>query len=166
MSLSTNLLTLTAQEEIEATKGFAKTNPLSNSVVLDSAEIIIAQDATNAYNATIALAASGFNAVVFDVNGLLKEANSSGYSIAGEVYTAEYVAGGLFSLDGVHPTSRGYAIVANEILKLMNSSFGMNIPLVDVTSLPGIPLPTGTTKAGMPKIAKGALKEFHRIFAP
>ena len=168
MDLSTSLLALTAQEELEATKGFARSNPISNSVILDSDEIIMAQNATNAFNGTIAAAAAAYNAVVFDINTLLKQVNEQGYSIAGEVYTTQFVAGGLFSLDGVHPSSRGYAIVANEMLKVLNSSYEMDIPYVDVSTIPGIPLPLGkqTAMQGVPRLAKGALKDFHRLFSP
>lgn len=167
MNLSTNFLTLSAQAELGSGKGFTRNNPISNSVILDSLEIVIARTATAAYNATIA-AAAAYNTKVFDANGLLKEVNEKGYTIAGEIYTTAYLEGGLFSLDGVHPSSRGYAIVANEMLKVLNKEFGMSIPLVDVSSIPGIPAPAG--KRGgepiLPVFTQGALKDFHKLFSP
>ncbi len=36
--------------------------------------------------------------------------------------------GGLFSLDEVHPSNIGHAILANEFIRTMNVAFGMNIP--------------------------------------
>lgn len=44
------------------------------------------------------------------------------------------VKGGIFSLDGVHPTATGYAMIANEFIKAFNN---MDIPLkfVDVDSV-------------------------------
>ena len=36
------------------------------------------------------------------------------------------VFGGIFSLDGVHATARGNAFVANELLKLIDASYGSN----------------------------------------
>jgi hypothetical protein len=47
----------------------------------------------------------------------------------------------LFSLDGVHPSSKGAGIVANEFIRVMNSSFGMNVASYDVSKAPGIPAP-------------------------
>ena len=44
---------------------------------------------------------------------------------------ATYATGGGFSLDGVHPTARGYAVLANGIIDTINSSFSANIPKVD-----------------------------------
>ena len=40
--------------------------------------------------------------------------------------------GGLFSLDGIHPTNTGYAIIANEFIKAMNRSLAAGIPPVSV----------------------------------
>jgi len=36
------------------------------------------------------------------------------------------VLGLTFSLDGVHPTARGYAYMANEILKAIDATYGSN----------------------------------------
>ena len=43
--------------------------------------------------------------------------------------------GGLFSLDGLHPTNTGYAIMANRFIETMNASFRRNIPLADVQQI-------------------------------
>ena len=50
-------------------------------------------------------------------------------SLGNSIYTANYFSGSstegqiLFSLDGVHPNARGYAVIANEIIKVINSKF-------------------------------------------
>jgi hypothetical protein len=43
--------------------------------------------------------------------------------------------GGLFSLDGIHPTNTGYAILANDVISTMNSQMGTIIPLVSVATV-------------------------------
>ena len=43
--------------------------------------------------------------------------------------------GGLFSLDGIHPTNTGYAIIANEFIKALNHRFHAGIPPVDVEAV-------------------------------
>ena len=35
--------------------------------------------------------------------------------------TTTFASGNLFSLDGVHPTPRGYAVVANEFIRVINA---------------------------------------------
>jgi len=37
-----------------------------------------------------------------------------------------FISGGLISLDGVHLTGRGYALMANKILAAMDVKFGSN----------------------------------------
>jgi hypothetical protein len=46
--------------------------------------------------------------------------------------TAAFLTGGLFGYDGVHPQSLGYAVVANEFIKVINSGFGEKVPLVNL----------------------------------
>lgn len=40
--------------------------------------------------------------------------------------TTDLVTGGLISLDGVHPTSRGYALMASSFLKAIDATYGSN----------------------------------------
>lgn len=48
---------------------------------------------------------------------------------------------GLFSEDGVHPNSRGYAFVANAFIEAINAKFSANVPLVNIGQFPGTGLP-------------------------
>ncbi|MEX0601773.1 MAG: hypothetical protein WD295_00435, partial [Bacteroidota bacterium] len=118
------------------------------------------------FNSTIAALATTHNAAVFDANALLARVKAEGYSVAGETFTGDYVSGGVFSLDGVHPSSRGYAIVANEMIRVMNDRFGMSVPMVDISGIPGIPAPLakGAVQPGIPKIPEGAFRDFDRLF--
>ena len=43
-----------------------------------------------------------------------------------------YLAGGVFSYDGVHPTATGYAIVADDLVQFVNANYGTSIPRVDM----------------------------------
>lgn len=60
----------------------------------------------------------------------------------GKIYpnrlTTAYVSGGLFSLDGVHPTSKGYAVIANEMIKTINATWKSKIPTVSLELVPGV----------------------------
>ena len=40
--------------------------------------------------------------------------------------------GGMFSLDGVHVNTVGYAIMANEMIETINGYYGSNIPLLNM----------------------------------
>ena len=153
---------------IDTTKPFGlhPQNPWPDALTLDADEQTAAATAIQNFNSTIASVASANGAVLQDFYTFFNTVAANGYELAGETYTVAYLEGGLFSLDGVHPTSRGYGIVANEYIKTMNKSFGMSIPLVDITTLPGItaPLAKVGTKQSLPTIPFGAFKDFDWLF--
>ena len=46
----------------------------------------------------------------------------------GRGYTSDFIRGGLFGLDGIHPNDLGYALLANELIASLNSKFGCMMP--------------------------------------
>lgn len=145
--------------------GFHPKNPWPNALALDSTEQAMAASAISSFNATIANIAASDGAALFDANTLLAQLNTTGYNANGNILTSAYIAGGAFSLDGVHPSDRGYGVVANEIIKVMNSRFGMSVPLVDINSLPGIQATLSKVSPGrVPVIPYSAFKDFDGLF--
>jgi lysophospholipase L1-like esterase len=127
------------------------TLPLANKWVLSANEKAKVASATAAYNASIIAIANAKNTAagktvvaVADMNAILNQLVSGLRVENGSIYTANYFSGSategqvLFSLDGVHPNARGYAVIANEITKVINSAFKANIPLVNASYYPGI----------------------------
>ncbi|MFT5671606.1 MAG: hypothetical protein ACI9JT_000221 [Polaribacter sp.] len=100
--------------------------PLGDQWVLTPEEQLAIRTATDAYNTTIAaVAASNPNVALVDLKSVLTEA-STGIQFDGYTMTTNLVTGGLVSLDGVHLTARGYALMANKILAAMDADFGSN----------------------------------------
>ncbi len=100
--------------------------------VLTEAEIGYIETARLAYNTTIANAAGADdNLVLFDAAAKLEELNTNGILYGSGGISSTFGQGGGFSLDGVHPTARGYAVITNEMFKVINKAFGANIPPVD-----------------------------------
>lgn len=98
--------------------------------------------AVASFNAIIKSLADAKGLAYVDANTKLKELNSaSGIQWDGVRYTAKFVTGGAFSLDGVHLTGRGYAIVANEFLKAINAKYKSNLPMVSPNSYTGVAFP-------------------------
>ncbi len=134
-----DLIVLTASSKIgtEATPGDPTTvwglgTPLQDGDVLIPDEINAIETARQAFNATIKAAADGDpDFVLFDVAALMDEVKDSGLNYGTGFVDNRYATGGAFSLDGVHPTARGYAIIANAIIDVINSGFNANIPKVD-----------------------------------
>ncbi|SHG72201.1 SGNH/GDSL hydrolase family protein [Winogradskyella jejuensis] len=112
--------------------------PLSDRWVLTPEEQDEIADATAQYNGVISAVANANGFALLDANTLLDQLASSGIETSGQVLTSDLVTGGAFSLDGVHPTSRGYALIANEMLKAIDAAYGTNFEasgnLVDVST--------------------------------
>ena len=56
-----------------------------------------------------------------------------GIVVDGVVLAPTFLPDGIFSVDGIHPNPKGHAVVANEIIKVINNAFEATIPLVDTT---------------------------------
>ena len=79
------------------------------------------------------------NITVVDMNAIFANLINNGYNIPGSSQlTNAYISGGFFSLDGIHPNSKGYGVITNEIIKVINAKFGADIPFVFVQNLPAI----------------------------
>jgi lysophospholipase L1-like esterase len=119
--------------------GASQGNPIPNALILDANEIQIASNSTNDFNTAISAAVNTYpnQFALVDINSIFNDIAANGVTYSGINYTTTFVSGGLFSLDGVHPTSQGYAIIANEFIKIINIKFGATIPLIDVSSIPG-----------------------------
>ena len=105
-----------------------------------SGEIALAKTATAAFNAIIAAKAQAKGWALVDMNKFFASLQA-GMKFNGVTFGVTFVSGGLFSLDGVHGTQRGYAVVANEIIRAINLHYGSTIPVVDVNKYPGIKFP-------------------------
>ena len=118
--------------------------PMENKWVLTANEKLKVANATAAYNASIVSIAASKNLAVADMNAILNQLVSGLRADNGTLYTANYFSGGpsefavLFSLDGVHPNARGYSIIANEILKVINNHYSARLPLLNPNNFPGI----------------------------
>ncbi len=117
--------------------GFHPSNPWPNGLILDEAEIVTVDAITTGYNTIIAGQATARGFKLVDIYTFFNEVNENGYTEFGEHLTADYIAGGVFGLDGVHPGSKGYGVLANEFIKVINTEFNAEIPLINVSTIPG-----------------------------
>lgn len=143
--LATNedLILLTTKSAFNTTTGhgFIQANPLTHQEVLDKDEVIVVQNHTLLLNAEIrASAAANGNVAVVDMHAIMFELQA-GMTFDGVAYAANYIEGGAFSLDGVHPNTRGYAIIANKFMEVINTSYGSNLRPVPVHNYKGIIFP-------------------------
>jgi lysophospholipase L1-like esterase len=113
--------------------------PLADKWVLTPDEQELVENALAAYNQTIAGLATAYDLAFVDANALLNELKTDGFQQAdGSIVTATFATGGGFSLDGVHPSPRGYAILANAFIKAINEKYGSNLPGVNPLDYTGL----------------------------
>ncbi|MBI2416553.1 MAG: hypothetical protein HYV28_01360 [Ignavibacteriales bacterium] len=157
-------ITVPGTVNVKAPFGLHPANPFPDKYVLDPSEKQKVSDAVVGFNTAIAgLIAGKANIAFVDVNALFKSIRSKDMTAAGSIYygisfRTSYLSGGLFSLDGVHPTSQGHGILANEFIAAINAKFSASIPSVNVSLLPAgfsmakqLPL----NNLGLPQFPKG-----------
>lgn len=128
--------------------------PLGDEDVLSGAEVNAIQNRVNAFNAIIRETANQTGSALADINALLREVASDGYNVGGITFTEDYVTGGTFSLDGVHPTPLGYGVAANVFLEAINENYDADIPLVDL-----YPFVFGSDASAIPSIPGALVSE-------
>lgn len=124
-----------------ATRLAVLSNALDTKYVLDANEIGRATIRTSELNAVIQSNAQRKDLAYFNANTFFTQVARNGLVINGTNNTTSYITGGLFSLDGVHPTPRGYAVVANEMIKVINVKYGASVPSFDATAYRGVKFP-------------------------
>ncbi len=95
--------------------------------VLDPTEIAAIQQRIDEFNAVIDAEAAAVGAVVLDAASIFDTLDQTGLTLFGVPLTTDYL-GGIFSLDGVHPSNIVHAFIANQIIQASNASFGTSIP--------------------------------------
>ena len=113
--------------------------PLEDKWVLTPEEQTMITTATVSYNQTIAALAGQYGLAFFDANSYLEVVATTGVGLTdGSTVTSTYATGGAFSLDGVHPSPRGYALIANQFTAAINTTFGSNLPDTDPLEYKGL----------------------------
>lgn len=147
-------------------EGAVTATGLQAGVILRAAEVAAIRVRTAELNSIIAAVAAQIGAKVFDVNAFFAQVVRSGYQVGGVRLTAEFLTGGLFSYDGVHPQTLGYAVVANEMVKTINREFGTKVPEVDLRPYLLTAQAATTVQAAQVVYSVEAFQSLLQIFAP
>ncbi len=108
------------------------TLPLEDKYVLTPEEQTAIKTAQDFYNATIRAVASANGLAFVSAKSLLSQVAGAGVSFDGGVVTSTFASGGGFSLDGIHPTPRGHALVSNALLEALEETYGAKFPRVNI----------------------------------
>ena len=141
-------------------------------VVLRAAEVDLINAQVDGYNAAIDQAASAFGYPVFDVNAFLAAITSGAYvpTFGGTTLSTQFLLGGIFSYDGIHPQHIGYALLADELVQFINAEYGSEIPRVNMAEVlfegdwqsPGV----SPAKARETIMSAEAFQRLYELFPP
>ncbi len=137
---STELILLSLPQDSIKCKGWGSQKPIPAHYFLDEGEIANIKEATQQLNAVIESLAASHNLAFVNVNAIFNNIRT-GLVYDGARFNASYITGGINSLDGIHLTSRGNAIVANFFIEAINAKYESSIPLLNVIDYPGIIFP-------------------------
>ena len=115
---------------------FGITFPLQDKDVLIQSEVAEIKVATDAYNATIEAVAKAKGLAFVDTRPIMAQLSNGGISFGNYTLSATYVTGGAFSLDGIHPSARGYGLIANIFVDAINTQFQSTLRHVDLGVYP------------------------------
>ncbi|MCG3194127.1 MAG: hypothetical protein DIJKHBIC_03384 [Thermoanaerobaculia bacterium] len=146
-------------------------NPLTGipGVVLYPEEVTALKNRTAEFNATIKSLSEAAGYKYFDANALFADVVANGRLYGGVKLTTAFLSGGIFSYDGVHPTSTGYALFTDELIKFINKAYGATIERPDMAAF----MFNGNASSGgfsptisFPYTPEEALKWAAEIFPP
>ncbi|MGM1428657.1 SGNH/GDSL hydrolase family protein [Sphingobacterium lactis] len=120
--------------------GFSPLNPIEDSAVLDKAEVAEVLQRIKELNAVIKQVADSKDLALADVNAFLNKVKA-GYNYNGVHISAAFITGNAFSLDGIHLTPIGNAVVANVFIDAINAKYNSKVPKIDVSKYGGVSFP-------------------------
>jgi hypothetical protein len=146
--------------------------PLPEEHTLDAAEVAVVETAVTEYNAAIAAAAAARDNVwLYDANAVLAGLEGMPEAkhfleLLADMDVAEAAATTYFSLDGIHPNNRGYGLVANGFIDVINEALDTALPHVDIDGLVWDPTYGQTDKAapGGPLLTAEAARAMDAVF--
>ncbi len=98
-------------------------------------------------NGALGVAAAKHGVHLVDAHALFARLRAGGVEVGSRRLTADYL-GGLYSLNGYYPGKTGHALIANEVLAVLDAAFGAVFPRVDVAAVAATDPVAGYQPAG------------------
>jgi hypothetical protein len=114
--------------------------PIPGRYILDAQEVALVNTAVTDYNTALNTLAQQEGIPVVSINSFFTTLSTSP-ALSGPEFSISYPFGGFFSTDGFYPTPRGYALIANRFVEVINAVYEAKIPMADVNAYPGIKFP-------------------------
>ncbi|MBP9926481.1 MAG: hypothetical protein KBF45_10885 [Cyclobacteriaceae bacterium] len=121
--------------------------PLADQYVLIPTEIQAISIARSSYNATVqaVVSANSTRLALADIDAALEALIAAKAGVFNNITITPNInpPTGIYSEDGVHPNSRGYAFLSRVFIEAINTKFGATVPLTDLSKYKatGLPIP-------------------------
>ena len=106
-------------------------------VILRADEVTAINAQLAAFNQVITAAAANYSNVhVFNFNTVFEQLATGTYrSFGGIDLSTDFLVGGVFSYDGIHPQNIGHGLVAYELIEYLNTELGAGLPQVNMLDI-------------------------------
>lgn len=138
---SEELVLMSVPQDSLKCAGWGSQKPIPPHFTLIASEIAAIKTATDGYNEKIKSLSEMHPIAHVDMNAHLNQLAVSGLVIDGVTLTNTFVQGNGFSLDGIHLSPMGYAMVAHYYIEAINSTFAASIPQVNITEFDAVIFP-------------------------
>ncbi|HET9284024.1 MAG TPA: antibiotic biosynthesis monooxygenase [Candidatus Angelobacter sp.] len=137
-----DLITVNGLNEISYQVYAASIGPASGEAItrlgprtcLSAAAVCALRRGIQELNREITAIAAAERVLLYDLAAFIKRIHEHGARAGAQAISGDYL-GGFYSLNGYYPGATGQALLANEILGLLNRKFGASFPLVDVARI-------------------------------
>lgn len=118
---------------------YGKTLPIQSEDVVTKTDVLNIRELLNGYNAAIRdLSASSDDIHLLDVEELISALYSEEIQVEGVFYNAGFSRESLFSSDGLFLNPKGNALIAQNLVELLNSQYNVHLKPIDVNNYPGL----------------------------
>jgi hypothetical protein len=106
--------------------------PIKSNVGLLVGDISEPSKNVEAYNKSLSVYSEYLNVPLFDLNALYRKIWEGSYiTDDGIKVNGKWPEGNFYSVDGLYPSAFGQAVIANEIIKFINSQYKTDIPIIN-----------------------------------
>lgn len=128
----------TQYNSINGDKEFATTEPADDKYVITVKEMKIIDELLRDYNNVLQSLANSYDRVkLLDLHSFFEDVKKGRVSYDGVVFNTSYAQNTVISSDGYSLNSKGQALMANELLNLLNNNYGTNFKLFNVNNFQG-----------------------------
>jgi hypothetical protein len=135
------LILLSCPQDSLFCAGWGSQKPIPAQFTLIGHEVENIENAINAFNDKIRDVSVLNNLAHVDLNKAMSTLSTEGLIIDGVELNATFVQGNIFSLDGIHLTPVGNAMVAHYFIAAINQAYGASLPQVNITDYAAVQYP-------------------------